>query len=377
MATRSRVGEFRLHGRYGQADMSERPTVLLCTSNGVGLGHLSRMMAVAQHLTDSCEVVIFTLSAGVSIPVAQGFRTEYLRSHEFSEFDGREWNRLLERRLDHLFEQYRPSVLMYDGTHPYAGLCRFLDRHPDIAKYWQRRGMWRPGLGEAAILRSVHFDGVIEPGDYAAEYDTGLTSEHRDGVEAVSPMRYVSSPMDRAAGRRELGLDPDRDAAIVQLGAGRINDVNSLIRPVVDHLVGAGVQVVIAASVLAQRPDVVHEGVTVVQRYPISDYFDAFDFGYFAGGYNSFHEALSCCLPSVFAPNLSTRLDAQDNRTRFADDRGLGLEWRDQLAPSLVGLTERLLDPDQRREMRERLGGLPPASGGSEVADRLRQAAFR
>jgi hypothetical protein len=350
---------------------------MLCTSNGVGLGHLSRAMAVGQHLGPEIDVVIFTLSAAVSIPVAQGFRTEYLRSHEYSEFHGREWNRLLERRLDHLRDQYEPSVLVFDGTHPYAGLCRFLDRHPDITAFWERRGMWRPGLGEEALLRAIHFDHVVEPGDYAAEYDTGLTAALRGETLQVAPIRYGATPVDRSAARAELGLDADADAALVQLGAGRINDVDSLIRPVVEHLKASGVQVVIAASVLASRPNVDGDGVTIVQKFPISDYFAAFDLGYFAGGYNSFHEALSLGLPSIFAPNLSTNLDDQGARTRFAQDHGLGLDWRDGEASTLMRLTEQLLDSSERRSIRNRLEQLPAASGGADVAAELRRAAER
>ena len=62
--------------------MDKKEGVLLVTSNGVGLGHLSRVMAIAQQLKDDFEPVIFTLSSAISIPISQGFRTEYLRSHD-------------------------------------------------------------------------------------------------------------------------------------------------------------------------------------------------------------------------------------------------------------------------------------------------------
>ena len=59
-----------------------RPIALLCTSNGVGLGHLTRQMAVARFLQETHDVVIFTLSPAASLAVGAGFHTEYLRSHE-------------------------------------------------------------------------------------------------------------------------------------------------------------------------------------------------------------------------------------------------------------------------------------------------------
>jgi UDP:flavonoid glycosyltransferase YjiC (YdhE family) len=351
--------------------MASKPTALLCTSNGVGLGHLSRVMAVGRHMEPEFDVVIFTLSAAVSIPVSQGFHTEYLRSHEYSEFDGRAWNSLFEQRLEHLHDLYQPEIVLFDGTHPYAGLCRFLDRHPEAVRVWERRGMWRSGFGEAALLRARHFDAVIEPGDYARAYDRGATSHLVDGVRRCAPIRYGAAPMDRVAARRALGLEPERVVALVQLGAGQINDVHSLMRRIVDLLVAADVEVVVAASVLAQPPRIEIEGVSVVQHYPISDYFGAFDMAFLAGGYNSFHEALSLALPSVFAPNLSTKLDDQAARTRFAHDHGYGLDWSDGERGTLERLVDRILDASERDRMRSAMATLPPADGGAEVAAHL------
>lgn len=346
-------------------------TVLMCTSNGVGLGHLSRVMAVGRHLDHDIEPVIFTLSAAASIPVAQGFRVEYLRSRESSEFEGPAWNKLYERRIEHLHEVYEPSLVLFDGTHPYAGLCRYLDRHTETVRIWERRAMWRAGAGEASLERSRHFDIIAEPGDYASEYDEGLTPRDDGTREGFAPIRYGAEPLDHSAARAELELAPDATVALLQLGAGAINDVDSLIRHAVEVLIARDVHVVVAASVLAQRPEIDLDGVSVVQRYPISDYFSAFDLGFFAGGYNSFHEALSLGLPSVFVPNLNTKLDDQAARTRFADDRGLGLDWPDGERATLDGLIERILDVAERERMREAMRALPPADGGSQLARRI------
>ncbi len=351
--------------------MTAKPTVLMCTSNGVGLGHLSRVMAVARHLERNADVVIFTLSAAVSIPVAQGFRTEYLRSREYSEFDGPVWNQLYERRLEHLHDTYQPAAVLFDGTHPYAGLCRYLDHHDDVVGLWERRGMWRAGAGGAALDRSRHFDLIVEPGDYAREYDEGLTMSADDGAEQFAPIRFGAAPLDRVAARAELGLEPDATVALLQLGAGAINDVGSLIRHAVEVLTSNDVHVVVAASVLAQRPEIDLDRVSVVQKYPISDYFDAFDLGFFAGGYNSFHEALSLGLPSVFVPNLNTKIDDQAARTRFAHDRGIGLDWPDGERSTLDALIARVLDPDERDGFRRAMDDLPRADGGVELARRI------
>jgi predicted glycosyltransferase len=353
--------------------VSAKPTVLLCTSNGTGLGHLSRVMSLAEQLRDDVDVVIFTLSAAVSVAVTEGFNTEYLRSREYSGLTGPQWNSLLAQRFEHLIALYDPALILFDGTHPYAGICRVLDRHADIVKVWERRAMWREGLGHEAMARSRHFDVVLEPGDFAAAYDRGLSPAETDRVEHVGPMRYGPGPTPRAEIRQALGLDPERPAALIQLGAGQINDVGSMISKVCAKLASDDdTQVVVGASVLSTPVPATDERVHIVQKFPISTYFDAFDFGFFAAGYNSFHEALSLGLPSAFVPNLSTKLDDQSARSRFANDAGLGLEWDGESDEDLDSVLCQLRDPEVRAQMRVRMGDLPAADGASAAAALVR-----
>jgi UDP:flavonoid glycosyltransferase YjiC (YdhE family) len=347
---------------------------MLCTSNGTGLGHLSRVMSLAEQLRDDFNVVIFTLSAAVSVAVNEGFHTEYLRSREFSGLTGTQWNSLLAQRFEHLISLYRPSLVLFDGTHPYIGMCRVLDEHDEIVKVWERRAMWREGLGHEAMARSRHFDFILEPGDYAAAFDRGLAPGRTDRVQRVGPMRYGPNPGPRAEIRAELGLDEDRPAVLVQLGAGQINDVGSMISRVCSRLLeDQDMQVVVGASVLSKAGTTTVEGVQIVQKFPISSYFSGFDFGFFAAGYNSFHEALSLGLPSVFVPNRETRLDDQPARSRFATDAGVGLEWDGESEQALDHVVSRLRDPDVRIEMEAAMSTLPPADGAAGAASFVRQ----
>ena len=132
-------------------------------------------------------------------------------------------------------------------------------------------------------------------------------------------------------------------------------------------------QVVVGASVLSKAGTTTVEGVQIVQKFPISSYFSGFDFGFFAAGYNSFHEALSLGLPSVFVPNRETRLDDQPARSRFATDAGVGLEWDGESEQALDHVVSRLRDPDVRIEMEAAMSTLPPADGAAGAASFVRQ----
>ena len=334
-------------------------------------------MSLGEQLRSEVDVVIFTMSAAVSVAVDQGFRTEYLRSREYSGLSVSEWNSLLAQRLEHLIGAYDPAMILFDGTHPYLGLCRVLDRHDKIASIWQRRGMWQEGLGDEAIVRSRHFDVVVEPGDYAAAADRGLTASATGRIERVPPMRYGPAPLPRAEARAALGLDPDRPAALVQLGAGQINDVGSMTSKVCAKLLAEGSSaVVLAASVLSNAVDPDDDRVHVVQRFPISTFLDAFDYGFFASGYNSFHEALSLRLPAVFVPNVHTKLDDQAARSRYAADQGLAFSWDGVTDADLDHVVGQVTSAEIRDRMRERMAALPDADGAAAAADVVRRLVF-
>lgn len=352
----------------------DRPCVLLCTANGVGLGHLSRMMAVGRALEDDTEVVIFTLSQAAAIPVAQGFHTEFLRSSEYGHVDGGEWNDFYAARLRHLIDVYRPSTIVFDGPHPYSGLCRVIVEHPERHWVWCRRGMWKAGVGHAAIERSRLFSLIIEPGEYAADHDEGLTAARRTEALGVGPVTFGSKDtvIDRSEARAELGLEPDRPAALVQLGAGQINDVASLSGRVLDALRHHDIQIAVAESVLVRDPVDLPADVVRVRRYPLAWYTDAFDLSFMASGYNSFHEALALELPTLFIPNTHTKMDDQVARARWATEAGVGLHWSESGSDPLEAAVEQLADAGERERLRAAMRELPAADGSVAAADALR-----
>ena len=352
----------------------DRPCVLLCTANGVGLGHLSRMMAVGRALEAHTDVVVFTLSQAAAIPVEQGFHTEFLRSSEYGTVDGTEWNDFYAARLNGLIEFYQPTTIVFDGPHPYTGLARAMADDPDRHWVWCRRGMWKADAGHATINRSNLFPLIIEPGEYAAAYDQGLPAARRREALQVGPVIFGSKDrvIPRAEARADLGLDPDRPAALVQLGAGQINDVASLSGRVLGALRRHDVQVAVAESVLVRDPVELPPDVIRVRRYPLAWYTDAFDLSFMASGYNSFHEALALELPTLFIPNLHTKMDDQSARARFAADAGVGLQWSGDDPTPLEAVIDRLVDPSEQQRLRESMRQLPPAEGATEVAAALR-----
>ena len=165
----------------------------------------------------------------------------------------------------------------------------------------------------------------------------------------------------RDTARRRLGVPHDARVVYVQLGAGRINDIDSDVRRVVDALLAhEDVHVVLGESMLGERLEVDLERVHLVRDYPNALYLKAFDASVQAGGYNSFHEMRSVGLPTLFLPNMNTGMDDQLARCKVAEEEGWGMM---QSAQSLSKDVQMLLDMQ-----REVVTGNDPSNGAVDLA---------
>ncbi|MDP8929667.1 MAG: glycosyl transferase, partial [Actinomycetota bacterium] len=186
--------------------------ILFVTSNGAGLGHLTRSMAIARRLPAGLQPLFLTLSQALPVVRGQGFLAEYLFSAGYAGTDRRRWNPLFEQRLCDVIDQYHPAAVIFDGTYPYLGLISVLRARPDLPFVWCRRAMWRPNTGGDNLRYSSLFELILEPGEFAAEMDRGLTTSHRYQAVSVPPILYCdeSELLPRPVAEQELGLKPDR-----------------------------------------------------------------------------------------------------------------------------------------------------------------------
>ena len=353
--------------------------VLLVSSNGVGVGHLTRMLAIARRCPAPLEPVFLTFSQAVRVVREQGFLAEYLPFHTYLRCDIGRWNEFLREELGELISFYDPRVLVFDGHVPYGGLLGALGDHPQVISIWCRRGMWGAGKGAETIQREGQFDAVIEPGDLAQAFDRGLTTQHRERTRPVGPIRLLD-PCDmlgRDEARRALNLRPDGLAALVLLGAGNNYDYAPVRKVVLGRLERAGnVQIVAAEWLIAAQPAALPEQITRLADYPISRYLAAFDLAVSAVGYNSFHELLFAAVPTIFVPNENPQQDDQLARAAFAEFQGLGLCVRRGAVYRLGPAIDRLLDPEVRASIRARCATLAAPNGALEAARIIEEMAY-
>jgi UDP:flavonoid glycosyltransferase YjiC (YdhE family) len=352
--------------------------ILFVTSNGTGLGHLTRSMAIARRLPAGFESLVLTLSAAAPVVREAGFPVEYVASYATpgAGSDWR-WSRRLRGRLRAAIAEARPSVLVFDGAHPYQALLDAMPAGRDMRRVWCRRPLWKPGSNPGALEREGFFHEVLEPGELAAAMDRGPTVARRPRAHVVAPIVYCDEAelLPRAEAERELGLEPGRVNVLVQLGQGE--EVRGAVDRCVHHLAGReGVQVAALSSAIATLLDVPEGVAHLHSTYPISRYYRAFDAVVAAAGYNAYHEVIRFGVPALFIP-MARQTDDQAARAQFAEEQGFGVAVSAPDAPELEARLDRLLDDEARAEMKARLDALPERNGAEEAARWLAELAVR
>lgn len=372
LGLQKRLDPVRVESASEVRSSRRRKRVFFVTSNGAGMGHLTRLLAIAKKVPGDIEPVFVSFSLAVPVVAGFGFPFVYIASKNETGLPSSDWNKYCARRLSMEIELYSPDAIIFDGTWPYRGL---LDAAKDagVALVWSRRSMWKQGVKDNALGNASHFDSVIQPGEFAHEADRGVARDATDG-HRVDPLTVMSRsevlPRDQA--RERLGIATDSRAALVTLGAGTLNNLNVTTREVVESIkkLAPGWQIFLTKNPIAAGVSL-FDGVRSIEEYPLVEYSEAFDFAVSAAGYNSFHEWMATCLPTVWLPNLETQTDDQEARAQYAEDIGVGLNLPEPTPESVAEAIREIANLDRRKVMRAELERRLLPNGAEDAANIL------
>lgn len=353
---------------------ASRPSLVLATSNGTGMGHLARETATALALGDRARCTVFSLSQALPVALGIGVAGEYCPSHHRGLFPVGDWHRYLADRIVALVEETGAKVFAFDGVAPYFGLVLARIALPDVAFVWVRRALWRPGANRRALRTRPFFDLVLEPGDLAAEDDRGATASLGDAVR-LGPVTLLEQVrrLSRAEASAELGLDPDRPTALVTLRTDALDADTAAAAAVRAILARPGWQVALTRTPLTQGDLGMDSDRIVALRgvFPLARYLSAFDAAVTEAGYNSFHEMLHAGVPSVFVPTRAAVTDDQEARAAWAARAGFALTAPES-DPRRVGeVAGDLVSPGTREALAARCAELSAPTGAADAADAL------
>ena len=353
-----------------------KPTIILATSNGVGMGHLARASAVALALKDVANPIIVSMAGGIAeIPSFMGIRCEYIPGRDRLWMSREKWDKYLRDRLLALVEETGAKVLSFDGVVPYPGVIAAKNSHPSLKLVWVRRGLWQKKPQRFILgLQAAMMDVIIEPGDIARSYDFGPTSQRKDAV-LTSPVSLFrrEDALSRDDARRALGLDLNRPVALVQLGTGD-SDVNHKMEAALEGLIGwKDLQVILTkAPIDKDGKSLAPAGLDIktVRYFPLAKVLHAFDAGICATGYNGVHELLPAQVPTVFVSNIRGT-DDQEARARWCHDFGYALRADQSDLTDITATVKKLQDPLLRAQLSAQCANLPDTTGGAEIAEIL------
>ena len=324
--------------------MTDR-TVLLVTSNGFGMGHLVRQLAIANALGGN--VHIMTLSQAAPVAAAAGAVLEYCPSYTSPWLSKRAWHRgYLRDRIIALAEEVRAEVVAFDGVVPYAGLLQALQRLP-VARVWIRRGLWRADARPAPLAYAGLFDLVIEPGDLGSPRDAGPTRSRADArhvgvVTQAGPAALLPRP--QAAER--LGIDPGRLTVLFNVGSNAIPELQRVMDTIAAR---ADVTVLTTKDALGRNRSAADSNVqTVSGVFPLYPYLAAVDLAITSVGYNAAHEFVASGVPTIVVP-ANNVTDDQRARALAMQDAGVSVAVESDQVQRLLETIERLLDDEDER----------------------------
>ena len=348
----------------------QTPVALFLSSNGTGMGHVTRLLAVARRLKN-VEPVFVSMAQAIEPIESFGYTAEYVSSANYLGVDPIRRDGWFRAELEHLIDAYNASIVVYDGNAPTDGLIQAVGSRGGCRLVWLRGGM----IGSARmplIENSRYCDLIIEPGEVASEVDHGITSFRRSETVLVDPILLLDPPelLPPSEARQLLGLDPSQTAVLVQLGSGSNRDIVKLVDEVVTELARLGdVQVAIAEWASALELPPLWAGHRILRGYPFAQYYPAFDFTVSAAGYNTFHEVLAYGIPSVFIANTHGSMDDQASRARYAEQHDLALEIDEGDLLELPAMLKVLMAGSARDYLRDNCRKLAIKNGAGAAAE--------
>jgi len=340
--------------------------------NGLGLGHVTRLLGIARALRRAepdVEVLFLTSSEADGVLHRERFAAVKLPSKTIREEVGLQKARYLKLAQTvtwNTIAAFDPDVLVVD-TYPMGSFEELIP-----ALRWRQKNVFvfreqRPNAPGMPLLQATLplYDAVIVP--HPALEAVGPVPEPSK-LRAVGPIlvRERDELRARDEARRSLGLSLSETLVYASFGGGGEPESFEALRAAaeaVKRLPNARL-VVGAGPLLRELPEL--PGATVLRGvYPMLEWLPAFDAALSAAGYNSVHELLFAGVPSVFVP-FERVLDDQERRARALEAQGAGRAVT-SLDPGVLGAALKSV-MENRKAVAAAASALVPANGAAAAA---------
>jgi len=352
-----------------------KKTIVVFPTNGIGFGHFTRLLAISKQIKKrepEIEIIFFTTMSTLHLLKEQGGFVGYHipGRKKFPKMDARTWNTLTEEFIENVFSIHKPSMFIFDGAFPYRGMLNSIRNQKNMKKFWLRRGTFKKGVSNMPIDSINHFDYIIRPKD-SVEIDYDNEEDFNPDLITCDPILLLNKEEleIKSDVLAKLAIPENSIVVYVQLGAGNINDIDSEMNMTLDALSKyEDIYVVLGESMIGSRLNISGERIRIIRDYPNSRFFDSFDFGIMAAGYNSYHEAIQFSLPTIFYPNLNTGRDDQFARAKVSEEIGAMVVLRKRTKKNITAAIEKLYNNSVRKRMKDKCAQLHKENGADQIA---------
>lgn len=348
-----------------------KKTIIFMVTNGAGLGHLTRGLAVAKklrQLDSTLEIVFFTTSLATEVIRNEGFMFYYIPSKASmpETVTSSVWNDYLKKQLQQIVDIYNPIAIVFDGAYPYAGMISSIRQNKSLTSIWIKRECYKYNTSRHDSLEQ-NFHLIIIPKELVGNYEQDRESESTR--KYCKPIVLLDSKEvhDRDIVRKSLGITPSNKLFYIQLGAGNINDIRVDYEIIIKCILKNPNHIILLGeSIIGERISITGDRIKTIRSYPNAQYFKGIDFAISAVGYNTFHELLYFKVPTLFIPNIKTQQDDQVKRAKLAEEKGVAL--------CLKEISETYLDDAirqmclQEKNMKENIHKIHQENGAGEAA---------
>lgn len=326
--------------------------VVLYAVNGTGVGHVTRLLAIARWLrryaaamARPLEIWFLTSSEADGLVFADGFAAFKIPSKTIvaeSGIDRRAYVALAKQWIWHTLGLLRPDLFVVD-TFPRGSFGELLSAL-DLCR--RKAFVYRPVRQAVAERRDFQamlplYDLVLVPDVDANVLVPPEVKEHLALVgHIVSRERWELVPRDEA--RARLGIKKDQTCIFVSAGGGGDADAAARIAVVLRALSeDPSIAIVVGTGPLYRGQP--FPGVTMLPG-TAAEWMLAFDAAVCAAGYNTFAELMFAGVPTAFLPQ-DKLADDQRARARTAEACGAGVVL--EVGDDVLGAVKKLLaDPN-------------------------------
>lgn len=353
------------------------PRILCYAVNGLGLGHLTRVLAVARQLrtrSPEAEILILTSNEAEAFCFREGFAAVKVPSRSARDVGRIHPSRhvkLVQSVTWNLVSAFDPHLLLVDSfpagaVHELLPLLRWPMRRVFLFREMQPSAAADPYFQN--VLSQYHLAILPhDPGEVPLPLPATLPAC------AVGPilLRDRGDALPRDAARCALGADPARLVCYVNFGGGgdpaSADALESALAALAAH---PEVQPIVAPGPLATHRPLGRSGMRTVSLYPIAPYFSGVDLALSAAGYNTHAELLHFGVPSAFLP-VPKGLDDQAARVARSATRGACVPIHAPTREAFADALMELLDDTRRARLSAAAREAVPRNGAGTAAEQI------